>query len=152
MDHLEEAKYFSTFDVVSGFHQIPLAPESKPKTAFSVPREHYQYTRLPMGISNRSPAFQRRMDIVLSGLQSIALFVYKDDIVVYGRDLEDHTAKYKMFVGRIHKVHISLQPSKCDFLKKEATFVEQCVSQEKLKPNPKTVAPGIKSPPPWNQK
>ena len=41
---------FSTLDFDSGFHQIRIADESKPKTAFSLRHGHYQWKVLPMGV------------------------------------------------------------------------------------------------------
>ena len=50
MDQLGGAMYFSTFDLASGFQQIPMKPEDKWKTAFSTPNGHYQYVRMPEGL------------------------------------------------------------------------------------------------------
>jgi hypothetical protein len=37
IDALSGAKYFSTVDLKSGYYQIPVAKEDRPKTAFSFP-------------------------------------------------------------------------------------------------------------------
>ena len=37
LEQLGRAKYFTTLDINSGFHQIPMAPEDCEKTAFSTP-------------------------------------------------------------------------------------------------------------------
>lgn len=34
LDQLDHSKYFSTLDLVSGFHQIQMNEEDSPKTAF----------------------------------------------------------------------------------------------------------------------
>ena len=90
LDQLGGAKYFSSLDLASGFHQIPMDPESQQKTAFSTPYGHYEYKRMPFGLKNAPSTFQRLMDQVLSGLQGIELFVYMNDIVVYSSSLEGH--------------------------------------------------------------
>lgn len=38
LDQLGHAKYFSTLDLASGFHQIGVKEEDKPKTGFSTPQ------------------------------------------------------------------------------------------------------------------
>ena len=38
LDQLGNAKYFCTLDLISGYHQVELTEESKPKTAFTTPR------------------------------------------------------------------------------------------------------------------
>lgn len=42
LDQLGRARYFTTFDLMSGFHQIPLEQDSKKYTAFSTSDGHYQ--------------------------------------------------------------------------------------------------------------
>ena len=44
-DKLFGAQYFSCLDAASGFHQILLKDEDKPKTAFRTPFGHYQFGR-----------------------------------------------------------------------------------------------------------
>lgn len=41
LDQLGSAKYFSIFDLASGFHQIQMKQEDADKTAFSTPFGHY---------------------------------------------------------------------------------------------------------------
>lgn len=68
LDHLGNAKYFSTFDLSSDFHQIPMDPDSKEYTALSTPEGDFQYKRMPFGLKNTPSTFQRMMDQALQGL------------------------------------------------------------------------------------
>ena len=43
LDNLGNSKYFSTMDCASEFLQIPVRLEDRPKTAFSVVYDHYEY-------------------------------------------------------------------------------------------------------------
>lgn len=80
LDQLGSAKYFSVFDLASGFHQIPMSPKDAPQTAFSTPFAHFEFKRMPFGLKNAPATFQRMMDKVLTGFQSTELFIYLDDI------------------------------------------------------------------------
>lgn len=71
LDELGESKYFSTLDLASGFHQVPIDPKDAPKTAFSTPFRHLQYKRMEMRLDGAPSTFQSLMDRVLSGLQGI---------------------------------------------------------------------------------
>ena len=52
---LGTAKYFSVFDLATGFHHIKMNPKDLHKTAFSTPHGHYEFDRMPFGL-NTSPA------------------------------------------------------------------------------------------------
>ena len=87
--HLGEAKFFSAFDLSSGFHQIPMAEESKKYTAFSTLKGHFEFNGMPFGLKNAPAILQRMMDGVLRGLVGKICFVYLEDIVVIGCTLEE---------------------------------------------------------------
>ncbi|XP_048515544.1 uncharacterized protein LOC125502056 [Athalia rosae] len=137
LDQLGSAKYFSVFDLASGFHQIKMAREDAEKTAFSTPFGHYQFERMPFGLKNAPATFQRLMDRVLTGLQGIEMFVYLDDIVIYASSLHEHTRKFNLLIDRLRSANLKLQPDKCEFLRKEVNYLGHIISEEGLKPDPK---------------
>lgn len=123
IDHLGGAKFFSVMDLVSGFHQIALKPSDRYKTAFSCLGAHYEFTRLPFGLINSAPAFQRIMTQVLEGLVGSSCFVYIDDIVVYGNTLEEHNRNLAVVLERLEFYKLKVKPSKCHFLQKEIKYL-----------------------------
>ena len=54
LDQLGYSKYFTTLDLASGFHQIPMHDRDREKTAFTTPLGHYEFTRMPFGAPERS--------------------------------------------------------------------------------------------------
>ena len=52
LDQLGKAKYFSTFDLASGFHQIKINPADTHKTAFSTNLNHFGHVQMPFGLKN----------------------------------------------------------------------------------------------------
>ena len=84
LDTLVGSKHFSTLDLATGYWQVEVAEEDRPKTAFTTPEGLFQFKVMPFGLCNAPTTFQRLMDRVLSGLKRSMCLVYIDDIVVVG--------------------------------------------------------------------
>ncbi|KMQ90282.1 enzymatic polyprotein endonuclease reverse [Lasius niger] len=119
LDQLGNAKCFTTLDLASGYHQIPMAEQDKKKTAFSIPHGHYEFNRMPFGLRNAPATFQRLMNSVLTEIQGLRCLVYLDDIVIYGSSLEDHNKRLTEVLRRLRKNNLKLQPDKCGFCEKK---------------------------------
>ena len=86
---LYNRKYFTSLDLTSGFHQIPLDESSREYTAFSTQHNHYQFKRLSFGLKNCPSAFQRELQTVLQDFGSNVI-IYIDDILILSNSLTDH--------------------------------------------------------------
>ena len=62
INELSKYHFFSTLDLTSAYHQIPLLTEDKPYTAFKADGKLFQFTRLPFGLTNAVAVFQRKID------------------------------------------------------------------------------------------
>ncbi|CAK9796615.1 Retrovirus-related Pol polyprotein from transposon 17.6 [Anthophora quadrimaculata] len=152
LDQLGSAKYFSVFDLASGFHQIGLEAADAEKTAFSTPYGHYEFARMPFGLKNAPATFQRLMDSVLSGLQGNELFVYLDDIVIYASSLSEHKYKFNKLAERLRRANLKLQSSKCGFLHHEVAYLGHVIGETGVRSAPEKVAAVKKFPTPKNTK
>ena len=135
-NQLRRAQYFSVFDLARGFHQVEMHPEDRAKTAFSSPRGHFEYLRIPMGIKNAPDTFQRLMDVVLKGIHGTEVFVCLDDIVVYAESLEEHDKKARRLFDRLRNANLKLQRDKCDFLRTEVAYLSHIIRRDGVKPKP----------------
>lgn len=152
LDQLGGARYFSVFDLASGFHQIGMSEGDIEKTAFSTPHGHYEFTRMPFGLKNAPATFQRLMDSVLSGLQGAEMFVYLDDIVIYANSLKDHSHKFNKLAERLRVANLKLQPDKCEFLRREVAYLGHIISEDGVKPDPNKLRAVKEFPRPKNAK
>jgi len=111
-------------DCASGFLQVPVRPEDQAKTAFSTRGGHFHYKRMPYGLKGAPATFQRLMTAVLSGIQGIKCLVYLDD-VIFGQNLETYNNRLREVFSRMRKQ--KLQPEKCEFLRKEVSYLGHVV-------------------------
>ena len=95
---LRSARYFSVFDLATGFHHIKLDPKDSHKTSFSTLYGHYEFDRMPFGLKIAPATFQRLMDVTLTGWTGTELFVYLDDIVIFADTLEEHEKKFNNLI------------------------------------------------------
>jgi hypothetical protein len=139
LDALGKSKYFSTIDCASGFLQVPVKHEDQAKTAFSTREGHFQYKRMPFGLKGAPATFQRLMNTVLTGIQGIKCLVYLDDVVVYGENLGVHNERLREVFDRIRKYNLKLQPDKCEFLRKEVSYLGHVIGQTGVRPDEKRI-------------
>ena len=82
--------FYSSLDLKSAYHQVPLAPEERPMTAFEADGGLFQDCRLPFGVTNGVSAFQRVMDDFIKRHELKKVYAYLDDLTVTGATKEEH--------------------------------------------------------------
>lgn len=139
LDSLSGAIYFSHLDLSQGYYQVALDSSSRPCTAFSTTKGQFQMTRLPMGLKSSPSAFSRAMTIAMSGLNYESCFIYLDDLIVFGKNLIDHNKNLVKVLQRLRHVKLKLNPSKCDFLRKEILYLGHVISESGVSPDPEKI-------------
>jgi hypothetical protein len=139
LDKLGRARHFSALDCASGYWQVPLAEEDRPKTAFSTPTCHYEYLRMPFGLKSAPSTFQRLMNNVLMGLIGTRCFVYLDDVIIFGETLQEHHIRLREVFDKLRQYNLKIEPDKCEFLKTELTYLGHVVTGDGVKPHPHKV-------------
>lgn len=88
LDTLTGQSWFFTLDLASGYWQIKLNDDDKSKTAFTSHRGLFQFTVMPVGLTNGPATFECLMDSLLKNLTWKKYLCYLDDVIVFGRDSE----------------------------------------------------------------
>ena len=139
LDAMSGSVLFSTLDITSAYNQIPVRKEDIQKTAFTTKFGLFEYTTMPFGLSNAPATFQRVMEVALRGLQWTICLIYLDDVIIFGRNLEEHINRLREVLSRIKAAGLKLSPRKCFLLQKEVKFLEHVVSEAGVLPNPDNV-------------
>ncbi|MCG8045657.1 MAG: reverse transcriptase domain-containing protein, partial [Candidatus Thiodiazotropha endolucinida] len=137
LDALGGSNWFSTLDLKSGFHQVSIAEEDRPKTAFSIPGSGlWQWRVLPFGLINSPSVFERLMERVFSGLTFLILLIYLDDIIVYSKTFDEHLQNLKLILERLKEANLKLNPKKCSLLCTKVAFLGHEVSSQGIATDP----------------
>lgn len=135
MDSIAGSKFFTTLDLKSAYNQIPVAEEDIHKTAFTTPYGLYEHIRMPFGLKNAPSCFQRLMNSVLRReLYELAL-CYLDDILVYGKTVEEETERVRTVLQRLSEYRLKLDLRKCSFFKEKVRYLGFEVSAEGIAPD-----------------
>lgn len=116
-DKLPGATVFSSLDLQSGYHQIRIASEDVPKTAFSTPLGLFEFRVLAFGLTNAPAAFQREMNRVFQGLNFV--LVYLDDILVSSKTAEEHEQHLRTVLQLLRRHELYAKMSKCSFCRQK---------------------------------
>ena len=132
------AKYISTLDLARGYWQVPVAEESKEKTAFTTPFGLYEFNVMPFGLHNAPATFQRLMNRVLEGCQEFAQ-AYIDDVVVYSTSWEEHLQHLHKVFSCLQHAGLTVKLQKCQFGKSKVHYLGHIIGNGEILPDPKKV-------------
>lgn len=108
----------------------------------------YQYRHLPFGLCNAGSTFQRVVDDLLQTLCVEDVVSYLDDFICFHKTFSEHLAILQMF----RDAGFKLSGKKCQFAKKEVSFLGHVVSEEGLEPQASTVSAILSWPTPKMQR
>ena len=139
LDSLTGAKWFSTLDLSSGYWQVELDQDAKEKSAFVVRGGLYQWTVMPFGLCNAPSTFERLMENIMTGLQWEVLLIYLDDIIVFGKTVEEEIQRLRLVFQRLREANLKLKPKKCALFQKSVLYLGHVVSEAGITTDPEKI-------------
>ena len=153
VDSMNGATWFSSIDLISGYHQIPIAPESRPMTAFCVPGgRQFQWKVMPFGLANAGACFSQLMEMVLAGLSYKSALAYLDDIIVWSNSFDQHVEDVEMVLERLELAGLKARTDKTHLFVKKVDVLGHVVSADGVRPDPMKTKAVEKWPKPENAK
>ena len=120
MGKFHEMTRFTIADFNKGYWMVELDPESRKYTMMALDIGRFQWTRLPMGSIVAQDVFQRKLDAIflsIPGVTSIA-----DDMIIYGRNDQEHDQHLMNFFDVYRKNTLTLNPDKMQFRLPQVSF------------------------------
>ena len=131
-DRVHGAKYFSTIDLRTGFHQIRVAGADVEKTAFRTRYGSFEYLVLPMGLCNAPATFMQLMNDTFRDLLDKTVLVFLDDILIFSKTREEHIQHVREVLTRLRAQKLYGKLSKCSLFQREVQFLGHRIGQDGL--------------------
>jgi hypothetical protein len=122
-----------------GYHQVEMEERDIPKTSFTTRTGQYAFRRLPFGLCGAPQSFQRVMASILREQNWKHCIIYLDDILIFGKTLEQHNSRLCCVLDRLQDAGVKLSPAKCSFMKKETLYLGHIVGKDGLKTDPSKI-------------
>jgi hypothetical protein len=139
---------FSTVDLQSAYHQVPIREEEKQYTAFEAAGNLYQFQRIPFGVTNGVACFQRVIDSIIKSEGLKGVYAYLDDITICGKNQEDHDKNLKQFLCVAKKYNFTINEKKSFYSLKSIKLLGYIIEHKTLKPDPTRLESLVKLPVP----
>ena len=130
LERLAGHMYYCYLDGMSGYLQIPIAPEDQEKTTFTCPYGTYAYRRMPFGLCNAPATFQRCMLAIFDDLVEKIMEIFMDDFSVFGDCFSDCLENLEKVLVRCEETNLVLNWEKCHFMCKEGVVLGHKISHK----------------------
>ena len=121
---------FTKIDLADAYNQVRLGPESRERLAHSTHRGVLLQNVLPFGISSAPGYFQKIMNDFTSDLPGDA--VYLDDILVSGKDANDHYHNLQRLLDRLHAKGLRCKREKCNFAQPQVEYLGHMLKRDSI--------------------
>lgn len=139
IQNLGRAKFFSTVDLESGFHQILIKEKDREKTGFSINHAKFHFVRMPFGLKNAPSIFQRCVNDILQDYIGKFAYVYIDDVLIFSDTAEEHMRHISLIFGALYAANMKISDEKSHFFKSEIEFLGHIIKQNKITVDPEKI-------------
>lgn len=129
----------STIDLTASYWQIAIKPEHSQYVGFVFENESYTFQRLPFGLSTSMASLIRCLNGVLGPESREFTAVYVDDLLVFSKTPDEHLNHLRFIFEKLESEGVTVKLRKCQFMRKEVTFLGHVISSEGISLDPKRI-------------
>ncbi|CAL1378821.1 unnamed protein product [Linum trigynum] len=130
LERLAGHEFYCFLDGMSGYFQIPIAPEDQANTTFTCPFGTFAYRRIPFWLSNAPATFQRCMLAIFNRMVGEIMEVFMDDFSVYGDSFTHCLHNLELVFKRCEETNLALCWDKCHFMVREGIALGHKISKQ----------------------
>jgi hypothetical protein len=90
---------------------------------------------MPFRLINAPATFQAYINKTLKGLLDITCVAYLNDICIYSDSIEKYAKHVRKILDRLKKIRLYVKLFKCEFDKKEITFLRYVIGVHRIRMN-----------------
>lgn len=130
---LKGMKYFSVLDLKDGFWHVQLDKQSQRLCTFATPFGNYRFLVMPFGIKSGPKVFQRKNFEIFGDIPNV--FIYTDDILILGKDKEDHDRTLMKVLERARQRGVKFNRRKMQINVNKVKYLGHTFSEDKIEPD-----------------
>ena len=138
--------FISTFDMRSGYHQVPVRESDKDETAWITPFGVFRFRVMPFGLRNAGATFQRLVDRLRALLWMLLLLAYLDDLAYLSKSFLDHLEGMRRLFEKLREFGLRLNRTKCNLCCERVKFLGHLITPQGLQSDPEKVRAIIELP------
>ena len=120
------AKYFTSFDLCSGYWQSHIANEDTLMTTFLMRYGLYKWVVMPMWLTNTTATFMQTIKNLFSHIWDSVMAVFLDDILMYLCMVKEHFTLLGKLLACLHQYTFYCNLMKCSSI----TFLSSNITHE----------------------
>lgn len=117
---------FSKIDLKNDYHKIRMREGNEWKNTFKTKFGLHEWLVMPLGLKNAPSTFMILMNHVLWAYIGKFVMVYFDDILVYGKDLDENLVHLHSILEVLREKKLYANLNKCYFFMEKFVFFWFC--------------------------
>ena len=135
---VHNCQWFTSFDLVQGYLQMPVEEADIPKIAFRAGSSGlYEFTHMPFRLSNSGSSFWCLMEMCLGDQQFVTLLLYLDDICIFAASIDKMLDHIELVFKWLEEFNLKIKPKKYYYFQCSVIFLRHVLSAEGISQTPR---------------